>query len=320
MNIKSIIIVLGEPYSTFSEIIGKYFSKTKKFKKKIILIGNKELLKAQLKKLNYNLKINEINQYEQAKKNLLNIIDIEFKYRKVFSKISIKSNNYIENCFTKSLEIIKRQKNKCILINGPISKKAFLKKKYSGITEYLSQKTRSKNEIMLIYNNKISVSPLTTHIPIKFVNNNIKKNKIYENILSLKKFYTTTLKQKFRCAILGLNPHCETTDKFSEEEKIIIPSIKNLRKRGIKVDGPFSADTFFLENNIKKYNLVLGMYHDQVLTPIKTLFKFNAINLTIGLPFLRISPDHGPNSEMLGKNSSDPSSFFYAMNFANKLK
>jgi len=161
---------------------------------------------------------------------------------------------------------------------------------------------------------------LTTHIPIKFVNNNIKKNKIYENILSLKKFYTTTLKQKFRCAILGLNPHCETTDKFSEEEKIIIPSIKNLRKRGIKVDGPFSADTFFLENNIKKYNLVLGMYHDQVLTPIKTLFKFNAINLTIGLPFLRISPDHGPNSEMLGKNSSDPSSFFYAMNFANKLK
>ncbi len=320
MNIKSIIIVLGEPYSTFSEIIGKYFSKTKKFKKKIIIIGNKELLKAQLKKLNYNLNFNEINKYEEAKKNLLNIIDIKFKYRSEFTTISTKSNDYIENCFNKSLEIIKRQKNKCILINGPISKKSFLKKRYSGITEYLSQKTNSKNEIMLIYNDKISVSPLTTHIPIKLVNNNINKNKILKNILSLKKFYTMTLKQKFKCAVLGLNPHCETTDKFSEEEKIIIPSIKNLRKRGIKVDGPFPADTFFLENNLKRYNLVLGMYHDQVLTPIKTLFKFNAINLTIGLPFIRISPDHGPNSKMLGKNLSDPSSFFYAMKFANKVK
>ena len=320
MNIKSIIIVLGEPYSTFSEIIGKYFSKTKKFKKKIIIIGNKELLKAQLKKLNYNLNFNEINKYEEAKKNLLNIIDIKFKYRSEFTTISTKSNDYIENCFSKSLEIIKRQKNKCILINGPISKKSFLKKRYSGITEYLSQKTNSKNEIMLIYNDKISVSPLTTHIPIKLVNNNINKNKILKNILSLKKFYTMTLKQKFKCAVLGLNPHCETTDKFSEEEKIIIPSIKNLRKRGIKVDGPFPADTFFLENNLKRYNLVLGMYHDQVLTPIKTLFKFNAINLTIGLPFIRISPDHGPNSKMLGKNLSDPSSFFYAMKFANKIK
>lgn len=320
MNIETIIIVLGEPYSTFSEIIGKYFSKNKRFKKKIILIGNKGLLKTQLKRLNYNLNFNEINKYEEAKKNFLNIIDIKFKYKKAFSKISTKSNDYIENCFIKSLEIIKNQKNKCILINGPISKKAFLKKKYSGITEYLSQKTNSKNEIMLIYNDKISVSPLTTHIPIKFVNGNISRNKIYKNILSLKKFYTRVLKQKFTCAILGLNPHCETTDKFSEEEKIIIPSIKNLKKKGIKVDGPFSADTFFLENNLKKYNIVIGMYHDQVLTPIKTLFKFNAINLTIGLPFLRISPDHGPNSKMLGKNLTDPSSFFYAMNFANKIR
>lgn len=320
MNIEFIIIVLGEPYSTFSEILGKYFSKINKFEKKIILIGNKKLLKTQLKKLNYNLNFNEINKYEEAKKNLLNIIDIKFKYRRAFTKISTKSNNYIENCFSKSLEIINSQKNKCILINGPVSKKAFLKKKYSGITEYLSRKTNSKNEIMLIYNNKFSVSPLTTHIPIKLVNNYIKKDKIYKNISSLKKFYTKTLKQQFRCAILGLNPHCETTDNFSEEEKIIIPSIKYLRKNGIKVDGPFAADTFFLESNLKKYNIVIGMYHDQVLTPIKTLFKFNAINLTIGLPFLRISPDHGPNSNMLGKNLSDPSSFFYAMNFANKIR
>ena len=87
----------------------------------------------------------------------------------------------------------------------------------------------------------------------------------------------------------------------------------------MNIDGPFSADTFFLKKNVKKYDVVVGMYHDQVLTPIKTLFKFEAINVTLGLPFIRISPDHGPNSKMLGKGISDPSSFFYAMNFINKL-
>ena len=88
----------------------------------------------------------------------------------------------------------------------------------------------------------------------------------------------------------------------------------------MKVEGPFSADTFFLKKNLSKYNVVLGMYHDQVLTPIKTLFNFEAINITIGLPFIRISPDHGPNTSMLGKNISDPASFFYAMKFAEKLR
>ena len=75
-----------------------------------------------------------------------------------------------------------------------------------------------------------------------------------------------------------------------------------------------------LKKNIEKFDVVIGMYHDQVLTPIKTLFKFKAINVTLGLPFIRISPDHGPNNAMLGKNISDPSSFFYAMEFINKLK
>ena len=93
-----------------------------------------------------------------------------------------------------------------------------------------------------------------------------------------------------------------------------------MKKKGISVDGPFSADTFFLEKNIKKYNVVIGMYHDQVLTPLKTLFKFNAINLTIGLPFIRISPDHGPNINMAGKNISDPTSLYCAINFIKKLK
>ena len=320
MNIKYILIVMGEPYSTFSEILGKYFYNFKNNKKKLILIGNVNLIKKQLLKLGYNIKLNQIIDYKSAKIDKLNIININFKYKKVFSKISNLSSSYIEKSFKKSLEIIQENKNNCVLINGPISKKTFLKKKYLGITEYLSKKTNSSNEVMLIYNSKISVSPLTTHIPIKYVAKRISKTKIVNNVLNLNNFYINILKKKARFAILGLNPHCETIDKYSEEDQIILPTIKLLRSRRIDIDGPFPADTFFLQKNLVKYDVVLGMYHDQVLSPIKTLFNFNAINITIGLPFIRISPDHGPNYNMLGKNKSDPSSFYYAMKFANKLK
>ena len=320
MNIKFIIIVLGEPYSTFSEILGKYFKTNKKLTKKIILIGNSNLFRNQLKKLNYHLPLNDINHVDNARKDKINILNIKFAQKKIFSKISKKSNNYIEKSFDKSLEILKQLKDQSILINGPISKKYFLEKKFSGITEFLSKKTKSKNEIMLIYNEKLSVSPLTTHIPIKHVTKIISKDKLIKNILKIREFYKSILKKNIRIAILGLNPHCETTDKFSEEEKIIIPAINYIKKKRIKIEGPFPADTFFLKKNMNKYDVVIGMYHDQVLTPIKTIFKFNAINITIGLPFIRISPDHGPNSKMLGKDLSDPSSFFYAMKFIDKLK
>ena len=320
MSTKYILIILGEPFSTFSEILGKYFSKRTKSKKVIILIGNKKLFNDQLKKLKYKLELNEINNVRNAKKAIINFFNISFKYNKAFSKISIKSKKYIESSFDTALDIIKKNEDKFILINGPVSKKAFLQKKYLGITEYLSRKTNTKNEVMLIYNEKLSVSPITTHIPLKYVAKQISKKKIVNNILKINNYYKEILKKKTSFAILGLNPHCETIDRFSEEDNIIKPSINILKKKKINIAGPFAADTFFLKKNIKKYNVVVGMYHDQVLTPIKTIFNFKAINVTIGLPFIRISPDHGPNSIMLGKNKSDPSSFEYAMKFIEKLK
>ena len=319
MSTKYILIVHGEPFSIFSEVLGKYFIKKRQFKKKIIIIGNKQLLKKQLKKLKYNFPLNEIKNYLDSEINLINIIDINFSHKEIFSNISRKSNKYIEDCFKKSLDILKSN-NDFILINGPISKKTFLNKKYSGITEYLSQKTNSRDEVMLIYNNKLSVSPLSTHIPIKNVTRQVKKDRIVKNVINIDNFYKNILKKESKVAVLGLNPHCETTDKFSEEDKIIKPSINYLKKRGLNISGPFSADTFFIKKNLSKYNVVLGMYHDQVLTPMKTLFNFDAINITLGLPFIRISPDHGPNSEMAGKNKSDPSSFFCAMEFAEKIR
>ena len=312
MNINHILVVITEPKSIFLEILIKYFKSPnfKKNKKKISIVGNIPLIKKEIKKNNYKIKINEILDITKSKKSFINIININIKNK-------LKISNYISECFDKSLYILKRNKN-VALLNGPVNKKNFLRKKYLGITEFLAKKTKSKNPVMLIYNDKLSVSPITTHLPIKYVSKNINKSKIVKKVKSINSFFIKNLKKKPKIAVLGLNPHCETIERVGEEQKEIIPAIKRLRSEKLNIQGPFSADTFFIKKNIDYYDVVVGMYHDQVLTPIKTLYNFNAINITIGLPFIRISPDHGPNISMYGKNKSDPSSIFCAMDFLNK--
>ena len=312
MSIKNLLIVTAEPKSVFLEILFKYLNSNNKFikKKRLVLVGNKKIIDKEAKINNYKKKIYQIYDFRSAIKDKLNIINVEIK-KKNYKK-------YISECFKKSISIIKKNQD-IALINGPVDKKTFLNNKYLGVTEYLAKKTGSKNPVMLIYNKKISVSPITTHLPIKYVSRHINKNKIINNVRSINSFYKKNFKKKPRFAILGLNPHCESISKISEEKKIIIPAIAKLKGEMIFIKGPFSADSFFIKKNIDEYDVVIGMYHDQVLTPLKTLFNFDAINITIGLPFIRVSPDHGPNSKMYLKNKSDPSSIFCAMDFFNKI-
>jgi len=320
MNINHILIVMTEPKSIFLEILLKYLISThfKKNKKKISIIGNVSHIKKEIKKNKYNLKIKEVLDITKSKKNLINLINVKTS-NKYKASDNFHISNYISNCFDKSLSILKKNKN-VVLLNGPVNKKTFLKKKYLGITEYLAKKTKSKNPVMLIYNEKLSVSPITTHLPIKYVSKYINKSNIIKKIKLINYFFVKNLKIKPKIAVLGLNPHCETIEKIGEEQKEIIPAIKKLKNYKLNIAGPFSADTFFIKKNIDYYDVVVGMYHDQVLTPLKTLYNFNAINITIGLPFVRVSPDHGPNISMYGKNKSDPSSIFCAMDFFNRIK
>ncbi len=320
--IKPILIVCGEPNSIFSEILIKAFKKYKN-KNPIILIGSTNLLKKQLQKLNFNNNLNQINFHDNKflniKKNKINIIDIKYNFKKPFEMISSKSNNYIKKCFEKAFQIVKKNPIKG-LINGPISKKHFLGKKYYGITEYVFEKFKFKKDYsMLIYNKSLSVSPITTHIPISKIKKKLKKKDIISKALLIDQFYKKNFLKKPKLGITGLNPHCENFFEVSEEKRIIIPAIKSLRKKNINISGPFPADTIFLKQNMKKFDVIIGMYHDQVLTPIKSIFGFNAINVTLGLPFIRISPDHGPNTEMIGKNRSNPQSLIKAISFLDKL-
>ena len=321
MSIKPILVVLGEPNSVFLEL----FFKTRKlatFKKPIILIGSKKLLIKQMKHFNFDFKINLLDKKKIKLKLVnnkkINLIDVNYDFKKTFDKITNKSNHYIEKSFNIALGLL-RTKNYAGLVNGPISKKNFLHGKFLGITEYLAHKTKIKNDVaMLIYNQKLSVSPITTHLPLKDVHKNISKEKISNHVRLIDNFYVKHFKKKPRIAITGLNPHSESNYKNSEEDITIKPSIKKLLKKKFNIHGPLPADTVFIKENLKKYDVIIGMYHDQVLSPMKALFDFNAINITLGLPFVRISPDHGPNSSMLGKNLSNPESLIKSIKFLDK--
>ena len=316
MNYKPIIIVAGEPNSIFFELFFNVIKK--KIKSPIILIASKELLVKQAKVLKKKISFNITNEFEIIKKKnklkKINLIDVNFKQSLAFSKITPKSNYYISNCFDIAINLLKNNvSNK--FINGPVSKKTFLKRKFNGITEYLAHKTNTKKFAMIIYNKNLSVCPLTTHLPIKYVNKKINKLEIINKVKLINNFWKKEFGRKVKIGVTGLNPHCESIDSFSEDKKIILPTIKKLKKLKYNIEGPLAADTIFLKDNRKKFDLIIGMYHDQVLTPIKTLFEYDAINITLGLPFIRVSPDHGPNESMLGKNKSNYLSLLNSIKF-----
>ena len=322
MSRDPIIIVSGEPNSIFSEILLNSYEKSEK-NKPIILFASYKLFIKQLSILKIKYKFNLIDLKNYDTKNLnytkINIINIDYNFKKPFEKISAKSNQYISACFDEALKFSKKNKISG-LINGPISKKFFLGKKFFGITEYLASRQKIKNKFaMLIYSRNLSVSPITTHLPINKVAKNLNKEQIIRKVLLISNFFYLLNKKKPKIAITGLNPHCENFINTSEEKKIIIPAINYLKKKKINIKGPLAADTVFMKENLSNYDVIVGMYHDQVLTPIKSLAGFDAINITLGLPFIRITPDHGPNETMMGKNKSNFKSMLLAINFLNKI-
>jgi 4-hydroxy-L-threonine phosphate dehydrogenase PdxA len=185
MNSKAILIVSGEPNSIFLEIYFKIL-KTKKIASPLILITSEKLLKLHMKKLKFKKKIRFLKATNLEKYNLdnesINLIDVEYKYDKKFEKISKKSKIFIQKSFDVAFKILKQNKIKRF-INGPISKKHFLNNKFLGITEYISNSFYKKKTCMLIYNKKLSVCPVTTHLPIKLVSKKISK----KNISDMKK-------------------------------------------------------------------------------------------------------------------------------------
>ena len=211
------------------------------------------------------------------------------------------------------------------IVTAPINKAVLYKYgfKHKGHTGFLSDLTNTSEEetIMMLASPELKVVPLTVHMALKEVPSAITKSKI----ISTTKILHHSLVNKFgfnnpKIVISALNPHAgEGGTLGKEEQKVIIPAIKNLQKIGFNISGPFSADTIFTKPMREKYDAAICMYHDQALIPLKTLDFKNGINITLGIPIVRTSPDHGTAENIAGLNQADPSSLVSAIKMADQM-
>tara|TARA_B100001093_G_C26795717_1_gene1000987 strand:- start:798 stop:1766 length:969 start_codon:yes stop_codon:yes gene_type:complete len=319
---KKIIIIGGDPNSINTEIIFKTWKKlNNNVKKNIYLISNFELVNRQFKKLKFKCKLMKIkNIDDHLTTKSLKIIDIPLDFKKPFNVSLNKSSKYVLSSLNLAHNLAKNKKVKGI-INCAINKNLIKSSKKIGVTEYLASKCSIKknSEIMMIFNKKLSVVPITTHVSIKDVSKKIRSKLIIKKIISLNENYKKIFNNKPKIGILGLNPHNAEFKKNSEEILEIIPAIKKLKQKKVNIKGPIVSDTIFVAE-YKKFDVIVGMYHDQVLSPFKTLFNFNAINITLGLNYIRLSPDHGPAIDIIGKNKADCTSLLNCVNFISNLK
>ena len=314
-----IIIISGDPNSINSEVIYKAWKKiNNSIKKKIYLISNYNLIKQQLHKLNYNIRLEKVKDINDKSNSAnLKIIDVFLNFNNPFKISKIQRSQFVIKSLNLGHNLGLNNDVKGI-INCAINKN-LLNRKRIGVTEYLAAKCKIKDnsETMLLKNDKISISPITTHVDIKQIHKIINSKLIVTKVKTIDKWFKKENKKKPKIAILGLNPHNAELRNDSEEKKIIIPAINKLKKQSINVHGPIPADTIFLDE-FKKYDVIVGMFHDQVLSPFKALFKYKACNITLGLKYLRVSPDHGTATNLIGKNKANIESFLECINYVNK--
>ena len=307
-----IAISPGDPAGIGPEVCLKALSKNKKNNKKFVLIGDINHFQFLNKKLNLNLKFKR----NSISSGFINVEHIPLVSAVKLGKPDVKNAKYIlDVLFEASLGALKNKYS--TIVTGPINK-ALINEygfEFSGHTEFLADISNKKNVVMLLANEILKVALVTTHLPLKEVANNISTSKL-ENVI---KILNKELKQKWKIktpkiCVLGLNPHAgENGFLGSEEIEIIKPAIKKLRNSKIMVEGPESADTAFVHEKITKYDAYIAMFHDQGLPVLKALGFGNSINITLGLPFARISVDHGTAYEIAEKFDANEASAIEAI-------
>ena len=324
---KKILYSPGEPSGIGPDLIIQLCKSTfwTDIKIPILCLSDPKLLIQRAKDLGKKITLKEISAIEQLQKNKKNIIQImhvsdcgNTKPGKLY-----KSNaQYVLDNLKFGIDEALKNKNLAI-VTGPISKENIISinKAFSGHTEYIQQRTKSDEVLMLLTSDELKVALATTHIPLKKVANKISKELVISKATTLNQ----GLKQKFKIKnpnikLLGLNPHSGEGGKIGKEEiDILIPAVKELRKKKINISYPISADTAFTKKNLKQTDAFLGMYHDQVLPVIKALSFGSAINITLGVPITRTSVDHGVALDISGTGKSDPSSLKEAIKTAKKI-
>jgi 4-hydroxythreonine-4-phosphate dehydrogenase len=244
------------------------------------------------------------------KVNLINVWNDEIALE--FGQASTISGSYAFKSLEAATNDLKLG-NIDVLVTAPIDKKTIQNPefKFAGHTEYLAEQAGISNYLMLLLSDELKIGTVTGHIPISEVAQSITKEKIIKKIEVLNNSLIKDFGiRKPKIAVLGLNPHAGDTGLIGKEEiEIIIPAITNVKEKGILAYGPYAADGLFGSYNFKKFDAVLGMFHDQALIPFKTLSFEDGVNFTAGLPFVRTSPDHGTGYDIAGKNKASEKSF-----------
>lgn len=254
--------------------------------------------------------------------NLIDIDNIphhEFAYGRsnpIFGKASIE---YID----RAIDMIRLNEADAI-VTGPINKSSISSAGYKGFeghTEYLAERAKAKKFAMMFAGDKLKIVLVTRHIAMKDVPRSLTRDKIISAI----ELANDSLRRLFRIkspviAVAGLNPHAGENGSFgSEEENIIAPAIRMASKNIRNISGPVSPDAVFNAAISGRYDVVVSMYHDQALIPFKLLYFDKGVNITVGLPYVRTSPDHGTAFDIAGKGVADPSSMIEALGLACRL-
>ncbi len=302
-------ITMGDPSGVGAEVIAKAIGNLRPLKAvKFLLIGDKFVFNKFIKKLPENYRILDLNNVRRA----------NFAFGKISPNLGKASLEYLEI----ACDLLK---NRAIdaLVTAPVSKEAISLsgKKFLGHTEYLAKEFKVKNFVMMFAADNLKVSLVTRHIPLNRVARSINARNIYRTILITRKYLKAHFKIKNpKIAVCGINPHAGDGGILGEEEELIIkPAIKRARKKFKNISGPYPSDTIFHSALNGKFDAVIAMYHDQAMIPVKLLNFKNAVNLTLGLPFIRTSPSHGTAFDIAGKNLADESSMVEAIKLACKL-
>jgi len=320
--LKKILITLGEPAGIGPDL-GVLLSKHH-LNKNIIIIADPVLLTESAKKLKKRVVLNildHINSPTKSGSNVINVFPIKLNFKNKPGVLNPKNAKYVMNTITTAAHF-------CIngsasaMVTGPISKSVLNKAgfKISGHTEFLADLCKSKS-VMMLMNSKMKIALHTTHIPLHDVKKFITKPLLSKTITIV----NDDLKKKFkinkpRILVTGLNPHAGEDGLLGlHDEKIIKPTVKKMREKGILVSGPVAADTAFLKKNLDAYDIVLTMYHDQGLPVIKFSDFKKTVNFTLGLPIIRVSVDHGTGIDLVGTGKIDISSFVESIKIAKKI-
>ena len=322
---KIILISSGDPSSIAPEITIKALQ-SKKIHEKIlpIIITDPKLIYNYSEIFDDHLKVNEIQDqinFTDYKTNYFNVIPVKTNDKVRVGEPSIANCSFIKKSIIKCIELENKTAASAIVTN-PINKNIMYKSgfKYSGHTEFLASFSKENIQpVMMLVGQNLKTIPLTIHVPLSQVSSLITEELIITTIIITAKYLTSYFGiKKPKIILTGLNPHSgENGDIGSEEQEIIIPAIKKIQKNNdFLIDGPFSADTVFSYEARQNYDVAICMYHDQALIPIKTLDFYNGVNVTLGLDFIRTSPDHGTGFDIAGKNIANPESLISAINLA----